>query len=75
MRRHRGIIVESSGYKRQKNPDLLIGGRGDLEQFFEDADLFSPVSILDVRCQKQENDNITSQVPSFLGPLERAAVP
>lgn len=48
MRRHRGIIVEPSGYKRQKNPDLLIGGRRDLEQFFEDADLLTPVSVLDV---------------------------
>jgi hypothetical protein len=45
---HRGIVVKSSGYKRQKNPDPLILGSGDLEQFFEDADLLSPVSVLDV---------------------------
>jgi len=49
MRRHRGIVVKSSGYKRQKNPDPLILGCGDLEQFFEDADLFAPVGVLDVR--------------------------
>jgi len=47
MRRHRGIVVKSRGHKRQKNPDPLILGRGDLEQFFEDADLLSPVSVLD----------------------------
>ena len=48
MGHHRGIVVKSSGHKRQKNPDPLILGCGDLEQFFEDSDLFSSVSVLDV---------------------------
>jgi len=47
MRRHRGIVVKSRGHKCQKNSDPLILGRGDLEQFFEDPDLLSPVGVLD----------------------------
>ena len=48
---HRGVVVESSGHERQKNPDSLILGNGDLEQFFEDADLFGPIGVLDPWCQ------------------------
>ena len=74
VRHYGGIIVESGGHECQENSDPLILGYRDLEQFFEDSNLLSPISVLDIRYQQQENSRIISRLPSSLGPLEYAAV-
>jgi hypothetical protein len=55
VRRHGGVVIESSRYECQENPNLLILCHSNLEQLFEDADLLGPVGVLGSDVNNGEN--------------------